>query len=499
MKKAHTIRVAMLFVAVLAMSGTALFAQHSTGLAPGQGAQGPFLYPKPEVGPGLASNIYSVESLSFQFARIDVGAPGTIINIAPFNWIQFPGAGAFGSDPNVLYGIYETLLYSIDPTTGAHTLLGDLGTGTGFTGLSWDPVTGRFYGTTSACAGSSLYIVDVNTVTATFVGNIAGQDCVIAVGFAPDGTLYGYDIVLDQGIRIDKNTGVATVLGPIGFDANFGQGMDYDPNMGTMYLSAFNNATFQAELRSFNTATGSTTFLGKIGAPGVLTQFGYAGIVQDAGGGCQISLHAPEYVAPGGTVNFDLWLKHNRDATVHRSFFVRIEDKDGTVYASKNTSPRTIRYLDEVSVDGGIRVPQGLSPGKYRLVAGIEGMVQGTASTHVTFEVSDRILRADEANVAAVDAPLTVTTVPTEYALAQNYPNPFNPQTQIAYALPEGSFVTLKVYNMLGQEVESLVSAYQEAGRHQVTFDASALSAGVYLYVIEAGDFTATKRLTLLK
>jgi hypothetical protein len=83
--------------------------------------------------------------------------------------------------------------------------------------------------------------------------------------------------------------------------------------------------------------------------------------------------------------------------------------------------------------------------------------------------------------------------------LEQNYPNPFNPATIINYTLDEGTPVTLKVYDVLGQEVATLVDAYQEAGAHRVGFNAEALSAGVYLYVLQAGSYTQSRRMTLLK
>lgn len=89
--------------------------------------------------------------------------------------------------------------------------------------------------------------------------------------------------------------------------------------------------------------------------------------------------------------------------------------------------------------------------------------------------------------------------IPEAFSLDQNYPNPFNPTTTIVYSLPISSPVTLKVYNVLGQEVESLVNAVQAPGTYRVTFDASSLSTGVYFYRIEAGNFARVRKLLLLK
>jgi len=91
------------------------------------------------------------------------------------------------------------------------------------------------------------------------------------------------------------------------------------------------------------------------------------------------------------------------------------------------------------------------------------------------------------------------TTDPKSFSLSQNYPNPFNPSTIIGYQLPTKALVTLKVYDVLGREVETLVNAGQTAGIHSVTFDASGLSSGVYFYRVQAGTFTETKKLMVLK
>jgi hypothetical protein len=90
--------------------------------------------------------------------------------------------------------------------------------------------------------------------------------------------------------------------------------------------------------------------------------------------------------------------------------------------------------------------------------------------------------------------------IPEKYDLMQNYPNPFNPETKIRFALPEKSFVVLKVYNVLGQLVEKVIDNRQlDAGVHQVTFDGSRLASGIYFYRIETEKFTQVKRMVLLK
>lgn len=88
---------------------------------------------------------------------------------------------------------------------------------------------------------------------------------------------------------------------------------------------------------------------------------------------------------------------------------------------------------------------------------------------------------------------------PISYALHQNYPNPFNPATAIRYSIPVAERVTLTVYDLRGQEVAVLVNSHQNAGVHEVQFDARDLASGVYFYQIKAGSFTSTRKMLLMK
>jgi hypothetical protein len=89
--------------------------------------------------------------------------------------------------------------------------------------------------------------------------------------------------------------------------------------------------------------------------------------------------------------------------------------------------------------------------------------------------------------------------LPTQFILNQNYPNPFNPTTTINYSVPKSGIVKIKVYDLLGREVATIVNENKPAGNYNIEFNASKLTSGIYFYRMEAGSFSQTKKLLLLK
>jgi hypothetical protein len=92
-----------------------------------------------------------------------------------------------------------------------------------------------------------------------------------------------------------------------------------------------------------------------------------------------------------------------------------------------------------------------------------------------------------------------LASTPAQFALAGAFPNPFNPTTTVSYTLPEASRVSLKVFDLQGRMVATLVEGQRDAGQHQVTFDGSGLASGLYLYTLAAGQYQATGKMVLLK
>jgi photosystem II stability/assembly factor-like uncharacterized protein len=108
------------------------------------------------------------------------------------------------------------------------------------------------------------------------------------------------------------------------------------------------------------------------------------------------------------------------------------------------------------------------------------------------------VLKRDP-DFVSVDDPEYEKSYPNAFTLYQNYPNPFNPTTKISWQSPRTGYQTLKVYDVLGNEVVTLVDEFRSAGTYEIDFDASKLSSGVYFYQLKAGDFISTKKMILLK
>jgi len=119
---------------------------------------------------------------------------------------------------------------------------------------------------------------------------------------------------------------------------------------------------------------------------------------------------------------------------------------------------------------------------------------RGNASN---FYVDEVYVRYPSSPTSGVDK--AIEQLPTSLVLHQNYPNPFNPSTEISFTLPQASYTTLRVYNLLGQQVAELINKELSAGYHQVTFDGSRLPSAIYFYRLESGKHSQVKKMLLLK
>ena len=175
-------------------------------------------------------------------------------------------------------------------------------------------------------------------------------------------------------------------------------------------------------------------------------------------------------------------------------------------HASSTDGGATWTYLGTLSNDPLISEAYGTVAQHLRMdgndvVADIVYMADQSAGVNVFDEgeatVND-IMYATYV-VATVDDVNDPNGTVNSFELKQNYPNPFNPSTTIDYSISERANVLIKVYDMLGREVSTLVNSVQEVGTHQVNFDATNLVSGMYVYTIQAGEFTSSKKMLLLK
>jgi hypothetical protein len=219
----------------------------------------------------------TIENVSSTVSAIDPQDLSEILPIGPTNISEFIGAGVVrGNGQEVLLVDNSNTVHIRGINSSTATQLGSLTgipAGESVTGLEFR--SGSLYALSTNGAGSTtLSMINQGNWQATPLGQ-TGQVVGIALGRDANNNLYSYDIDTDLLSGLNPNNGAGTVIGNIGFDANFAQGMTFDPFAGKLYMTAFNNSVFDAELREVDVSTGATINLGRI-VPGITMQFGYS-------------------------------------------------------------------------------------------------------------------------------------------------------------------------------------------------------------------------------
>lgn len=198
------------------------------------------------------------------------------------------------------------------------------------------------------------------------------------------------------------------------------------------------------------------------------------------------SMPAPIYIG------YDYW---KSDGTADGTVAVSTDAGTGTSFVVLNNK------MYNTSGATGLWETDGTDAGTKNIITGYTGIpfvFKNTIFFSKTEQATGIELWYYNPGLTSVDERNT-NQLPSAYTLQQNYPNPFNPATKINYQLSTNSFVTLKVYDMLGKELTTLVNGEQQIGTYSVNFDASHLSSGVYFYTLKAGSFIQTKKMILLR
>jgi sugar lactone lactonase YvrE len=183
-------------------------------------------------------------------------------------------------------------------------------------------------------------------------------------------------------------------------------------------------------------------------------------------------------------------------------------DATGNLYVAEVSNRRVLRFTNAATKPNGANADGVLGQATFTTAtsattqSGMAGTcsvsVDAAGNLYVADTYNNRVLRFNA--VPSVGIPIEgVNPNAHQFRLSQNYPNPFNPSTTIRFAVAQPTQVSLKIYDLMGKEVASLVSGYISAGEHEVVWNAAYLASGVYFYKLQAGSFVQTKKMLLVK
>jgi len=411
----------------------------------------------------------------------------------PYFFAVFSAKSSLGVQMASAQGFYFTTAASFPSTTVSGTVL------TGSSGVS---TAGAFV----ALSATSLQQGDPQFIA----GSIADNAGNFTIPYVPNGTLYplaAKDVNLDGGI--DPNTGDAVGVGdPIVVSGSNLTGVQitflaantyrFKDALDTLnkYKSGFPAGASLRAVQGSATDSAGKSAQWEFDYAGSTWQTSFIFRLESFGGGVR-GMDTGQFV----------WVSQGRPIVtmpapaVVDSFLARAERSGGYAY---RPVPMTWNGFDVRVNIGDLRL-QGywdMEPDTSKNYLGVTYWY-GTEDQNNSTTIKQRRFLGDytTGNILGTTgiAAHGNTGVPGSYALEQNYPNPFNPSTSVDFSLPAASQVRLSVYNLLGQEVATIVNGQMAAGTHTVRFDASKLSSGVYLYRLTAGSFTKSMKMLLLK
>ncbi len=417
---------------------------------------------------------------------------------------------AFNPWNGVLFAANGPCLGTLDLNTAQYTQIGCAGSGMGYDqygnyteqafddmdGLTFDPHTGELYANLRKTEfGIDDIIIKLNPLTGKAVKNAFGPgiDYISIKGVGDltdlddiaidpvDGTMYGINNDESENarlVKIDKMTGQMSDVKKLPVDNVEGLGFFGD---GTLYgtgAEGFENILI------INKQTLAITIVSSLGARG---NFDYESIDCLVTNPSNTRVTLFDDADGNGVLGGSEVVLQGVDVEVYRD-----SDGDGMVSDDDRLLTTT------TSGPGGL--VDFSTPANGAFVFKVSGSLLGESELGVNFEgFGERFQGTLAVSAAASTSNQGAETVPTSYRLVGNYPNPFNPVTSITFEAPATGRVRLSVFDLLGREVSLLVDGEVHAGRHTVTFDASSLPSGTYLYRLQTQAGAWTRSLTLLK
>jgi len=433
---------------------------------------------------------YVFNSALFSYGTVDLSTGAfTSLNFFPpgSNYLTVTGDN-FGTDEqySIVSNYASTIFYlwniNFNTLSGDSIgIVGPLAAGqTAVKAIAYNSLTDTWYVLSSNDFGTAAYLYTLNITNAslTQVAQLTGANLPVALAINCDGTAYIVDVVSgvsSTGIlkTLDLSTGSTTAIGTnIGLAgiSGYGHDMDFNPETGNLYWGAYWTSGFFSSggsFRQIDITTGTSTEILPLGQYENYISFSVNGLCATV---------PVELTSFSANVNNNIVTLNWSTATEINNSGFEIERKSanndwtniGFVAGSGSTTEiRNYSYSDNSVTSGSY---------SYRLKQ---------IDYNGDFEYSNEVY---------VDV-----TPSMDYALQQNYPNPFNPSTKIRFTIPEASIVNLTVFNAIGEQVKTLVNNYYDAGSHEVIFNASNLTSGIYFVRMESGSFVSTRKITLLK